>query len=71
MATREPTCPICGGPTDIKLRPFCSVRCADRDLGRWLNGGYAIAGGSSDADEDGDDTVAGRAPAAPVAADED
>jgi len=37
-------CPICGKPADPKLKPFCSRRCADIDLGRWLKGGYAIPG---------------------------
>ncbi len=36
------TCPICGKDTAEKYRPFCSKRCADVDLGRWLHGGYAI-----------------------------
>ena len=36
------TCPICGEPTEHRYRPFCSRRCADRDLGKWLNEGYAI-----------------------------
>lgn len=36
------TCPICGRQSDAKYRPFCSRRCADVDLGRWLNGSYAI-----------------------------
>ena len=38
----EPTCPICGKPTVDELRPFCSRRCADVDLGRWLTGQYRI-----------------------------
>jgi endogenous inhibitor of DNA gyrase (YacG/DUF329 family) len=25
-----------------RFRPFCSRRCADVDLGRWLKGAYAI-----------------------------
>lgn len=50
-------CPICGAPADAHYRPFCSRRCADVDLSRWLRGAYVIAGGNSDADEDGDDTV--------------
>ena len=37
-------CPICGKPAGAGFRPFCSRRCADVDLGRWLKGGYAIAG---------------------------
>lgn len=35
-------CPICGKPTVKTFRPFCSKQCADRDLGRWLDGSYAI-----------------------------
>jgi len=36
------SCPICAKDSDPKYRPFCSRRCADVDLGRWLNGSYAI-----------------------------
>ena len=36
-------CAVCGKPQDAALRPFCSRRCADLDLGRWLGGRYAIA----------------------------
>jgi endogenous inhibitor of DNA gyrase (YacG/DUF329 family) len=36
-------CPICGKPSQQKFHPFCSVRCAQVDLGRWLGGKYAIA----------------------------
>lgn len=35
-------CPICNKDADQKYRPFCSRRCADVDLGRWLNGSYAV-----------------------------
>ncbi|MEJ6404033.1 DNA gyrase inhibitor YacG [Yoonia sp. 2307UL14-13] len=45
-------CPICDRPVDTKYRPFCSKRCADRDLGKWLTGGYAIP---SDSPDDVDD----------------
>jgi endogenous inhibitor of DNA gyrase (YacG/DUF329 family) len=37
-------CPICGKPADPKYRPFCSSRCADVDLARWLRGSYVIPG---------------------------
>ena len=37
-------CPICGKPVAEAFKPFCSKRCADIDLGRWLKGGYAIPG---------------------------
>jgi uncharacterized protein len=36
------TCPICGKPAAERFRPFCSRRCADVDLHRWLSGSYAI-----------------------------
>ncbi len=35
-------CPICNRKTDPKLKPFCSKRCADVDLAKWLGGAYAI-----------------------------
>ncbi|MCU0910954.1 MAG: DNA gyrase inhibitor YacG [Rhodobacteraceae bacterium] len=35
-------CPICGKPPAEKYSPFCSRRCADVDLGKWLTGSYAI-----------------------------
>jgi endogenous inhibitor of DNA gyrase (YacG/DUF329 family) len=35
-------CPICGKPATAEYRPFCSRRCADVDLQRWLVGRYAI-----------------------------
>jgi hypothetical protein len=35
-------CPICGKPVVEASRPFCSRRCADVDLNRWLSGVYAI-----------------------------
>jgi uncharacterized protein len=51
-------CPICGAPSTHTYRPFCSRRCADVDLLRWLKGSYTIAGTSADAEEDGLDTRA-------------
>ena len=36
------TCPICGNTSDPKTRPFCSKRCADIDLGKWLGGDYSV-----------------------------
>jgi endogenous inhibitor of DNA gyrase (YacG/DUF329 family) len=36
------SCPICTRPTHASYRPFCSRRCADVDLARWLNGSYAV-----------------------------
>lgn len=36
------SCPICGKATAADYRPFCSRRCADVDLGRWLTESYRI-----------------------------
>ena len=35
-------CPICGRPAAARHQPFCSARCADIDLGRWLKGTYRV-----------------------------
>ncbi|MEK7265109.1 MAG: DNA gyrase inhibitor YacG [Pseudomonadota bacterium] len=45
-------CPICKAPADAPYNPFCSKRCADVDLHRWLSEGYAIP--SVEADDDGE-----------------
>jgi uncharacterized protein len=45
------TCPICAKETDPKYRPFCSRRCADVDLGRWLTGAYVIPAEAVEDDE--------------------
>ncbi|WP_460273921.1 DNA gyrase inhibitor YacG [Celeribacter sp. ULVN23_4] len=36
------SCPICGGESVKAYRPFCSKRCADIDLAKWMNGSYAV-----------------------------
>jgi endogenous inhibitor of DNA gyrase (YacG/DUF329 family) len=51
-APRLAPCPICGKLTAPKFRPFCSKRCADIDLHRWLSGVYAVPV-KDDEDEDG------------------
>ena len=43
-------CPICANAARPGYAPFCSKRCADVDLHRWLSGGYAIAGEEGDPD---------------------
>lgn len=35
-------CPICSKPAEGQYQPFCSKRCADIDLGRWLKEGYRV-----------------------------
>lgn len=54
-------CPICGKPVDQKYRPFCSRRCADVDLNRWLTGAYAIPVTEEDG-EDGEGPQTGPLP---------
>lgn len=53
-------CPVCGRPVQQEFRPFCSRRCADKDLGQWLTGAYRVpteeapddAGGASERPDD-------------------
>jgi uncharacterized protein len=45
-------CPVCGKPSVVETRPFCSTRCADVDLGRWLTGQYRIPAPPTEQDED-------------------
>ena len=44
-------CPICKKPAVTDFRPFCSKRCKDVDLHRWLSGVYVIPGESVPTDE--------------------
>lgn len=57
-------CPICRKPTVAAYRPFCSRRCADIDLGRWMAGGYAIP---SDEGPEDDPDIAHQATPTPPA----
>lgn len=41
-------CPICKKPSTPEYRPFCSKRCADVDLQRWLSNRYAIPAADDD-----------------------
>lgn len=47
-------CPICGKPASPDHKPFCSKRCADIDLGRWMTDSYKIPQqpGADDDDEE-------------------
>lgn len=47
-------CPICKkNPSEPAFRPFCSKRCADADLSRWLTGGYVLPAEDGDEVRDG------------------
>jgi endogenous inhibitor of DNA gyrase (YacG/DUF329 family) len=63
MTTRGPhvkRCPICRKPAVERFRPFCSKRCADIDLNRWLKGVYAVPV-KEEAGEDGERPPEGEA----------
>lgn len=54
-ANRPPRrCPVCRRPAEDRYRPFCSKRCADHDLGRWLNEDYRIPTDESPEADGGD-----------------
>ncbi len=42
VAVLKTRCPICRKPAALDFRPFCSKRCADEDLGKWLGGAYRV-----------------------------
>jgi len=51
------SCPVCKKPSSPEHTPFCSKRCTDVDLNRWLSGSYAIPGRDGEARvEDTDET---------------
>ncbi len=52
-------CPICQKKTDTRFRPFCSKRCADIDLGKWMTGAYAIPAAEDDIPDDAEFTDIG------------
>ncbi len=61
-------CPACDAPAEHRFRPFCSKRCQDVDLGRWLRGAYRVpteeapvegGPGAAPGDDPGDDDEPG------------
>ena len=48
-------CPVCGRDAAQAHYPFCSRRCADIDLNRWLSGAYAIPAVEGEESQDRDD----------------
>ena len=40
--TSLPPCPVCGRPAAERYRPFCTPRCQEVDLGRWLSESYGV-----------------------------
>ena len=49
---RRPRCPVCGRAPAPEQRPFCSGRCRQVDLGRWLTEAYAIPAQEPETEEE-------------------
>lgn len=54
-APLKTACPICRKPAQPEFRPFCSSRCANVDLQRWLSGSYVLPGDEVEQPAAGDD----------------
>ncbi|MDE0985127.1 MAG: DNA gyrase inhibitor YacG [Yoonia sp.] len=46
------TCPICDRAVVMAFKPFCSKRCADVDLSKWLSGSYAILSANAEEEDE-------------------
>jgi endogenous inhibitor of DNA gyrase (YacG/DUF329 family) len=51
QGSRTRRCPVCGKPAVAEFRAFCSRRCADIDLNRWLSGVYVVPGKTEEAED--------------------
>lgn len=51
MPEAKKPCPICRRPMVEAFRPFCSDRCRQVDLGRWLTEAYVVPGPTVDEPE--------------------
>jgi uncharacterized protein len=51
QGSRIRRCPVCGKPAVAEFRAFCSRRCADIDLNRWLSGVYVVPGKAEEAED--------------------
>ena len=56
-------CPICRREALARAQnpafPFCSDRCREIDLGKWLTEEYRVAGAAAEIDEDGKPALPG------------
>jgi endogenous inhibitor of DNA gyrase (YacG/DUF329 family) len=51
LRPRRP-CPECGKPSARETYPFCSERCKNIDLNRWLSGSYVLPGAEEESGPD-------------------
>lgn len=52
MTPSQPACPLCGKPTEDRYTPFCSARCKQIDLNRWLSEVYIVPSEDGPANSD-------------------
>ena len=52
MTMTKRRCPVCGQAETAEDKPFCSKRCADIDLGRWLTESYTVPADTESEEED-------------------
>ena len=69
--SQKAACPLCQRPAEILYRPFCSPRCAQLDLGKWLTGDYAIPAYEAMDDNDVETLLAAHEIKQPTQPDED
>ena len=62
-------CPVCGKLAIEQFRPFCSQRCTDVDLNRWLSGVYTVPAEENDERLAGDDSEVPTQPRPPQSRD--
>ena len=58
--SKKVACPLCQQLAKAPHTPFCSHRCAQLDLGKWLTGGYAIPAHEAMEDSDVETLLAGH-----------
>ena len=68
---QKATCPLCQQPVEALYRPFCSRRCAQLDLGKWLTGSYAIRSHEAMEDSNVETLLAGHESQQAAQADDD
>ena len=69
--SRKAVCPLCQKPSEALHRPFCSRRCSQLDLGKWLTGDYAIPAYEAMDDNDVETLLAAHEIKQPTQPDED
>ena len=52
MSDKKGGCPLCGKPVVQAFAPFCSARCKQIDLNRWLSEVYVVPGAEGPANSD-------------------